>query len=260
MEILRSIPASVYAAWTKSANKPFVIIATILVLLAIAEAFGQAIGDGSKISILLGLAIVTLLAPRLENLSLGSDGIKAALNKVDEKNIKASTEIDDNLNQKIDALYKEVMLIKELIHNGGCGDGGGSSSGNAAPGGGIELDPPTHADDPQKDRFGGKEQRDGRILCAVVEQAALNADWCSVKLTVKKTRGGADLAGVVSFFLHDTFTPDRYDITVKDGEARLTVRAVGAFTVGAIVDGGTLLELDLATSPNVTAPQYWRVR
>ena len=51
----------------------------------------------------------------------------------------------------------------------------------------------------------------------------------------------------VVFFLHPIFTPASQTVMPVNGEAKLTLHAWGAFTVGALADGGRVrLELDLA--------------
>jgi hypothetical protein len=126
----------------------------------------------------------------------------------------------------------------------------------------MSLPPPTVANDPQKGRFGGHEKSGDRRLSAVVEPSSVNSDWCKATLTVSAEPGAQALGGKVSFYLHDSFEPDHYVVPVgKEGRATLHLRAWGAFTVGAVADDGkTLLELDLATSPNVKAPEDWRRR
>ena len=58
---------------------------------------------------------------------------------------------------------------------------------------------------------------------------------------------------LVIFALHPTFgDPPARIVTVEDGEAELTLLSYGSFTVGAIADDGTELELDLAELPGVS--------
>ncbi|WP_428029035.1 pYEATS domain-containing protein [Ancylobacter sp.] len=254
MGSIRSFASAASAAWLKSANKPFIIIATILIIVAIAEAFGRVLGDGTKISILVGLALVTLVVPRIETFSFGSDGVKAALNRIDANNIAATSEMDVNVSQKLEQILREVVAIRQ-----GMGTAAFASDGPGAEDG-IALPEPANPDDPQKGRFGGTEASNGRILCATVEPSTLKGSWCTVTLIVRPSRNKSPVTGPVIFYLHDSFSPHRYVVTAAQGEARLVFRAYGAFTAGAIVDGSTLLELDLAESPNVDAPKEWRAR
>jgi hypothetical protein len=106
-----------------------------------------------------------------------------------------------------------------------------------------------------------QEQHNGRKIAAVIDASTVKSDWLNVSVSVTSLPGVPTLSGKVDFYLHDTFRPDHYCVQAIKGEATLILRAWGAFTVGAIADDGrTKLELDLATSPNVAAPQDWRNR
>lgn len=114
---------------------------------------------------------------------------------------------------------------------------------------------PADADDPQKGRWGGSPMRNRRVLSAHVTN---DGDWFQVTLTVTGLPGSSEL-GDVSFHLHPTFDSDVETVPAVDGKAELTLHAWGAFTVGAVTDGGsTTLELDLSTLPD--APQAFRER
>jgi len=114
-------------------------------------------------------------------------------------------------------------------------------------------------DDPWKGKFGGKSSMNRRSISASVNQIIHDPDWFLVHLTVTGHPGGDPLTTPVYFFLHDTFPVDRMVIQPENGRAELRLRAWGAFTVGAITDGGkTLLELDLAE--NKEFPALFRSR
>jgi len=113
-------------------------------------------------------------------------------------------------------------------------------------------------DDPWKGQF-GKEEANHRRLEATVTASDDPVTPYRVELRVRSTDPRSQpLRGSVQFFLHPTFGNDRPVVTVgPSGEARLTLRAWGAFTVGAVADGGkTRLELDLSRLPD--APQGFR--
>ena len=100
-----------------------------------------------------------------------------------------------------------------------------------------------------------------RRLDADVQRIAGGKDLYSIELSVESTEPEKrPLNGEVRFFLHDTFANDRPVVTVgPDGRAELRLKAWGAFTVGALADGGdTKLELDLSDLPN--APDDFRSR
>lgn len=116
----------------------------------------------------------------------------------------------------------------------------------------ARLDP----EDPQRGRFGGVPERDGRRLSASV---TADDGWFHLELRVESTDRAKPLAGQVVFYVHDTFPSERYTVRVFDGRAKLELTSYGAFTVGALADGGcTPLELDLSTLEG--APKKFRER
>jgi hypothetical protein len=265
---------SIFAAirrWKDSPNAFYNTIAVVCVLLLFVEVIGFLKGDGVKIAILVGLAMLALLLPRVESFAFTKDGLVAAIrgdirdnaNEIENAK-KISRENDEQISQNIAQILVELRELRQLrsppsaaLESAELGREAASLTGDR-----FKLPDPTHAGDPQKTRFGGKEENKGRRLTADVEASSVKSEWCKVTLKVSSAVGWPPLKGEIHFFLHDTFSPDRYTIPVaKNGEATLVVRAVGAFTVGAIADNGeTFLELDLATSPNVDAPEDWRSR
>ncbi len=122
------------------------------------------------------------------------------------------------------------------------------------------IEPGTNPNDPWKGRF-GRETTNNRKLEARVSRILGSSDLFSVELTVFSTLPEQEpLQGIVQFYLHPTFKNNRPIITVgANGVAELRVTAWGAFTVGAIADGGeTKLELDLAELED--APAEFRNR
>jgi len=96
--------------------------------------------------------------------------------------------------------------------------------------------------DPNKGLFGGYPVRDGFELKAANIKA--KPHWVEFDLVVEATVPEV-LRGTVQFHFHPTFSPMTTSASARAGRARTTVRAVGAFTVGAEVES-TKLELDLA--------------
>jgi hypothetical protein len=120
---------------------------------------------------------------------------------------------------------------------------------NAAP-------PISDLEDPHKGQWGGLATRNDRELRAEVR--AVSDEWFDVRLEVVST-STPPLAGTVTFHLHPTFVPPVREIEAVDGKASLKLGAWGAFTVGALADGGrTRLELDLAELPD--APPRFKER
>lgn len=106
-----------------------------------------------------------------------------------------------------------------------------------------------HPDDPQKDRWGGIPERNGRRLDGTIGEA--DRDTFDVNLTVRSTDGSL-LEGPVLFHLHDSFPRKTiYIRRIRNGNSAVLeeVNAYGTFTVGAQVkaaDGRWIgLEFDL---------------
>lgn len=110
------------------------------------------------------------------------------------------------------------------------------------------LPPATVSDDPQKGRFGGHSEVNGKKLQAEVTPSTFPGFY-SVKLSVT-TISGKPLSGDAVFFLHNSFSKIVRIVQAQNGIAHLEpLLAYGAFTVGVITDyGKTLLELDLSDS------------
>lgn len=121
----------------------------------------------------------------------------------------------------------------------------------------VDSQSPTEdPDDPQKGKWGGKSVVEGRALTAKVR--SISDDWFGVTLLVTGT-SDKPLEGRVEFHLHPTFARPAVTVDVSDGRATLDLSAWGAFTVGAVADGGrTLLELDLSKDPSF--PKKFRSR
>jgi Mrp family chromosome partitioning ATPase len=113
--------------------------------------------------------------------------------------------------------------------------------------------------DPQKGKWGGLSESNGRRLTAVVSPRPGGEGWFHLEMRVESTDPSKPLAGRVRFHLHDTFPTASPEVPVTDETAWLKVAAWGAFTVGAEADGGeTKLELDLAELPD--APDVFKSR
>lgn len=103
-------------------------------------------------------------------------------------------------------------------------------------------------EDTRKGLFGGRPEANGRRLAATVKPIRGSRDRYSVRLTVESTEKSRPLSGTVEFHLHETFPESEVRRRVTKGVATLEFPAYGAFTAGAVADGGaTRLELDLAT-------------
>lgn len=115
--------------------------------------------------------------------------------------------------------------------------------------------------DPNKGKFGGKPEANGRKLTAQVKALPGNADLFLIHATVFATDLSRKLTDgeIVTFYLHPTFRQASVPVPVEDGAASLDRIAWGAFTIGAELSGGTRLELDLSTDVP-SAPALFRSR
>lgn len=239
------------------------IVSIISILLVIGEVIGYQSSDSAKIATYLAMAIIALLAPKLASISVGKDGLVASLAEKMEENGQriertknVAIELDEQLNQKISQIFEELRQLRQFSSSLENGFEAQSISTTEKP----ELRAVTVVNDPQKQRFGGQETNDGLQIAAIVEKSDVGGDWQKVSITVRATKD-TPLKGVVDFFLHDSFQPNQYRVPVTKGEAKLVIRAWGAFTVGALAGEKRIpLELDLATSPNVVAPMNWKCR
>lgn len=113
--------------------------------------------------------------------------------------------------------------------------------------------------DPWKDQFGGSPERNGYRLVLRSWKQSNDPDFLALDVAVlTEDERLVQRRGKVRFFLHPTFNPITQDAVWQDGVAAFTCYAFGAFTLGALVDDGTKLELDLAT--DVRLPQLFRSR
>jgi hypothetical protein len=125
----------------------------------------------------------------------------------------------------------------------------------------MDISPGSVPDDPWAGQFCGKDAANNRRLEAEIALIDELPGWCSITLRVRSTNQETHpLSGEVRFYLHDSFTNNKPVVPVRaDGVAEITIAAWGAFTVGAMADGGnTLLELDLSKHPR--APEPFRSR
>jgi hypothetical protein len=149
----------------------------------------------------------------------------------------------DQWSRQIDALTREVA--------GRSGTRVNQLLGDAPPPPGPVL----HNDDPQKGRWGGRSERGGRKLSAVLESAEKDIYYFSL---VVESIDGSELKPPVIFHLHDSYPISIVHIRrVVDGRlATLSDwNAYGVFSAGVQVmdqSGRWIsLELDLATIPNL---------
>jgi hypothetical protein len=169
---------------------------------------------------------------------------------------KAKAEVKSEVKEEINAVRDFATTTRQAVTEGVArfhpGGGAAAAAERAATGAGEDADP-------QKGKWGGQSEQNGRRLSGQVTPLDGGEDFFRVLLEVRSTDPARPLEGEVVFHLHPTFRDPRRVVPVTDGVAALTVLAWGAFTAGAEADGGaTHLELDLATLPD--APQKFRSR
>ncbi|BCA56931.1 hypothetical protein W02_40710 [Nitrospira sp. KM1] len=120
------------------------------------------------------------------------------------------------------------------------------------------VDAAFKTDDPWKGKFDGKAEANGRRLDAEVTRLTDLGDTASISLRVISMDPLRPLTGTVQFYIHQSF--GKYDplVPVIEGKALLNLTSWGAFTVGAVCDDGTKLELDLSEHPDAWEP--WKSR
>lgn len=114
--------------------------------------------------------------------------------------------------------------------------------------------------DPNKGKFGGKAESNGRRLTARVTSVSGNSELFLIQAQVTGSETAPLQDGTrVSFHLHPTFHHSIVQVDVKNNKAALERVAWGAFTIGVKIEGeSTSLELDLAELAD--APALFRSR
>ena len=114
-------------------------------------------------------------------------------------------------------------------------------------------------DDPQRGKWGGKREANFRkVTVEPIRPLRSDPDNYRIALEVHSTDPqGHPLTGKVRFHLHDSFSPDLEEMPVRNGVAKLSIVAYGAFTVGVDTDDGTKLEINLA-DPDIDAPREFK--
>ncbi|MDQ1089294.1 pYEATS domain-containing protein [Siphonobacter sp. SORGH_AS_1065] len=189
----------------------------------------------------LGILLIIALLPRLQSIGFGGFSISLNLLKSDVENLKAQT----NLLQEQSAdtggggkvTIENIKEVKSKVLKNKI----------------VDLKSKTNPDDPQKGKWGGLPEVNGRKLSAIIQPSYIPSFYIVV-LTVEATDKNNPLIGNVQFHLHPSFKNQDPIISVVNGKAELRLNWVyGAFTVGAEADDSkTKLELDLTTVPGIT--------
>lgn len=112
-------------------------------------------------------------------------------------------------------------------------------------------------DDPNKGRFGGHSEANGRRLSVRKEGGSQERGYLSLKFKVEALPGAQPLEDPVTFVLHPSFGHRVFTTQPKNGSASIDCEAYGAFTIGVRTDNNrTQLEYDLAMDPGL--PLWFR--
>ena len=230
------------------------LLALVLVAAAIAQLLGCVRSIETNTIYLLVLALAAIILPDITELSVGKDGV--TLKRIAEVEKKAA-----ELQLKTERATRSNVELATALETGVGGKGqtvrvrSGAriasarvSTGDRGHGESEDARKPTlgDQDDPEKGKWGGQAEFNGRRLQARVARAAVRPDWFDVTLIVDSTDPSRPLKGLVHFHLHPSFRPIP-PIDAASGVAQLRLICWGAFTVGAEADEGlTKLELDLA--------------
>jgi hypothetical protein len=178
-----------------------------------------------KTLLYLGAAGVLLLLKDVKNIAFGDYKVEFFEKKIEEAKIAATVAIDEikyNLEGRVEKTSEDAFEIPEI------------SPGN-------------YKDDPWKGQFGDKAENVHCRLTAKVIPASNSSEWFYINLRVESTNPQFyPLKGYVKFYLHPTFVNNKPLVPVVNGVAQLSLRAWGAFTVGAITMEKVMMELDLA--------------
>jgi len=219
--------------------------------------------------------------PLIAKLNISKDGAALDLaspieliDRLEAKAQAARTESFEQTRQQISALSLQVEELSDALTAGTNKGAPFEESAKQTAGPKVLLEPNlrqirsslppvTDKDDQQKNRFGGREENGSRRLSAKVLPSEFGSTWQKVILTLASIDGRPLEGAFAYFFLHETFDPDAYRVKVPLAAklVNLEVSATGAFTAGVVAErGDTRLEIDLATSLNVSASQDWRDR
>lgn len=109
----------------------------------------------------------------------------------------------------------------------------------------YQTQPITDPVDLQKDRWSGRYATTDKILEATIDKGQ-RPGFFELEIAVR-SKVNRLAKGRVAFFLHNSFPNEIEYAEMKDGKASLKVECHEAFTLGAFLDDGASLELDLNT-------------
>lgn len=212
---------------------------------------------------LIVIAILPWLSSFMESFKFGKEGIEAVFKKIEEVKQEIKTEVRieaAETAQRIDEI-KEISNVNQTLNTFGAG--GGKTSSEATESSLKTTETFENEVDPQKGKWGGKaiDPATHRKLSVEVKSLPNNDFLRRLILRVESTDpNNYPLTDNVIFHLHPTFRKQIVEVQPVNNAAELSLVAYGAFTVGAVTDGGkTKLEFDIAElGKNSDDPFYYR--
>ena len=123
---------------------------------------------------------------------------------------------------------------------------------------GYNSKPITDPSDLQHGRWGGEPKRGDYILEAVYNPVQSKMGLHCVQLKIRSLNPDKLLTGEAAFFLHDTFPNEKVYVVANNNLAEISINAWEAFVVGAKLEDGTELELDLNKVKGFPEAFYWK--
>lgn len=115
-------------------------------------------------------------------------------------------------------------------------------------------------DDLQKGRWGGKNERNGKLIKAIVTTSAELEGFYNISIYIEKS-DGVPLTEPVAIMVHDSyeFQDNAIYLNPADDKGKVNLELLGfeAFTIGAYFGDGTELELDLNEQSGYPKNFYW---
>ncbi len=204
--------------------------------------------------VLFAIGVIPWFSSFTQSFKLGKDGFEAVFRELE----KAKQELKEDVKKEAEKISTEnAEKINELKESNtvtqsitAFGTGGGKSVNSIKDYKAKVLAEALDQTDPQRGKWGGNplDDKTHRKLSAKVENIPNDNYFRRVILRVESTDPASfPLTDIVTFHLHPTFAKPEIEVKPIDNVAEINVIAYGAFTVGAVTDGGnTELEFDIA--------------
>jgi hypothetical protein len=187
---------------------------------------------------------VMLSRVKLNDYKKLADVAEAALMKKDIiENASAHIETELENPEQLDPEFKDVLIrLREQVTKA------------------LMNKPVKVTDDLQKGRWGGKSERNGKRLAATVSLSKNLIGYYCITIRVENA-DGSPLNTPAVVFVHDSYDLPHNAVYInpKEDGGRVQFDLLGyeAFTLGALLEDGTELELDLNEQTGYPADFYW---